>query len=298
MADDDQSTINNNLTNNKIYSTSSLTAKEIYEHLLNFKVSNNTHTDIIRNLKGTQSNCFIYYVTDKKKHEDWKVDGYKWWNNGSKKPLPSKQDPKLMCSYYCATLNQKQEVPKGQWFKKRVMTLNVNKPENYPDAEPIFIQYAGDESYFQPGPHGNAKSNEAKSTTYVRTLPSLLNQMKEDLQNKNPSEFYMSQSIRNKPRDKKQCRNIKQAINKNKRISYDEFANLHALHIAFKFPSSFTSAPDLESIAIDIVLLDEVKQVIKSYSKYGKSCLQYDTTFNLSGYYVSSVTFIAIRIFS
>ena len=118
MADDDQSTINNNLTNNNIYSTSSLTAKEIYEHLLNFKVSNNTHTDIIRNPKGTQSNCFIYYVTDKKKHEDWKVDGYKWWNNGSKKPLPSKQDQKLMCSYYCATLNQKQEVPKGQWFKK------------------------------------------------------------------------------------------------------------------------------------------------------------------------------------
>ncbi len=62
-----QSTINNNLTNNIIYSTSSLTAKEIYEHLLNFKVSNNTHTDIIRNPKGTQSNCFIYYVTDKKK---------------------------------------------------------------------------------------------------------------------------------------------------------------------------------------------------------------------------------------
>ena len=112
------------------------------------------------------------------------------------------QDPKLMCSYYCATLNQKQEVPKGQWFEKLVMTL-VNKPENYPDPEPIFIQYAGDESYFQPGPHGNAKSDEEKSTAYVRTLPSLLNQMKEDLQNKNPSEFYLSQSIRNKPRDKK-----------------------------------------------------------------------------------------------
>ncbi len=79
---------------------------------------------------------------------------------------------------------------KGQWFKKRFLTL-VNKPENYPDPEPIFIQYAGDESYFQPGPHGNAKSDEAKSTTYVRTFPSLLNQMKEDLQNKNPSEFYI-----------------------------------------------------------------------------------------------------------
>jgi len=37
MADNVQSTINNNLTNNNIYSKSSLTAKEIYEHLLNFK---------------------------------------------------------------------------------------------------------------------------------------------------------------------------------------------------------------------------------------------------------------------
>ena len=71
-----------------------------------------------------------------------------------------------------------------------------------------------DESYFQPGPRGNAKSDEAKNTTFVRTLPSLINKMKEGLQNKNSSEFYMSQSIRNKPRDKKQCRNMKQAIDK------------------------------------------------------------------------------------
>ena len=63
MADDDQSTINNNLTNNNIYYTSTLRVKEIYEHLLNFKVSNNTHTDIIRNPKGTQNNCLISYVT-------------------------------------------------------------------------------------------------------------------------------------------------------------------------------------------------------------------------------------------
>jgi len=85
----------------------------------------------------------------------------------------------------------------------------VNKPENYPDLERIFIQYAGespaywieirfitssDESYFQPGLHGNAKSDEVKNTIFVRTLPSLINKMKECLQNKNLSEFYMSQS--------------------------------------------------------------------------------------------------------
>ncbi len=200
-ADNNQTAIDNNLTNNNFYATSPLNSDEIYQQLLNFKASNNKHTDVIRNPKGTQNYCFMY-VTDKNKHEDWKVDGYKWWNNGSRKPLPKKQDAKLMCSYYCATLNQKQEVPKGQWFKKRVLTL-VNKPENYPDPEPIFIQYTGDESYFQPGPHGNAKSDEAKNTTFVRTLPSIINKMKEGLQNKNPSEFYMSQSISNKPRDKK-----------------------------------------------------------------------------------------------
>jgi len=125
-----------------IYSTSSLTSNEIYEHLLNFKVSNKTHTYIIRNPKGTQINCLIYYVTDKNKHEDWKVDGYKWWNNGSRKLLPKKQDAKLTCSYYCATLNQKQEASKGQWFKKRVMTL-VNKPENYPDLGNFHFRILG-----------------------------------------------------------------------------------------------------------------------------------------------------------
>ncbi len=37
------------------------------------------------------------YVTDKKEHEDWKVDGCKWWDNGSRKSLPKKQDAKLVC---------------------------------------------------------------------------------------------------------------------------------------------------------------------------------------------------------
>lgn len=48
----------------------------------------------------------------------------------------------------------------------------------------------------------------------------------------------------------------------------------------------------MESIAIDSILFDEFKQIIKSYSKFGKVCLQYDTTFNLSGFYVSVLTFI------
>jgi hypothetical protein len=46
----------------------------------------------------------------------------------------------------------------------------------------------------KPGLHGNAKSDEVKNTIFVRTLPSLINKMKEGLQNKNLSEFYMSQS--------------------------------------------------------------------------------------------------------
>ena len=55
----------------------------------------------------------------------------------------------------------------------------------------------------------------------------------------------------------------------------------------FTFPQTIKTFPELESIAYDLELMMEIKSVIGLSKKLGKKlCLEYDTTFGLSGYYV------------
>lgn len=61
----------------------------------------------------------------------------------------------------------------------------------------------------------------------------------------------------------------------------------------FTFPQTIKTFPELESIAYDLELMMEIKSVIGLSKKLGKKlCLEYDTTFGLSGYYVSILTAI------
>ena len=65
------------------------------------------------------------------------------------------------------------------------------------------------------------------------------------------------------------------------------------MHITFNFPCTITTAPNLESIAVDDVLLNEIKKIITSSQLAGvKVCFQYDTTFNLTDFYVSILNMI------
>jgi hypothetical protein len=123
------------IQNTNTYSNKYLNTNEVIVALKNFKVSNNTHTSKISNPKGGDS--YMYYVEDEKKHNDWKCDGYKWFNNGANKKV-SPYNPILICTYYYALLAGKSiEIGKGLWFKKRVFRI-IDKPDGYPNPEPFY----------------------------------------------------------------------------------------------------------------------------------------------------------------
>ena len=97
--------------------------------------------------------CFI---------EDWRVAGYRWFQNGTKW-IP-KRNPVIKKVYFIAV------TPSGhnKLFKQNVI---FNTQE---DIEVILIiHYIGDQSVACDFPHGNAKSSQ----NYHRTLPSVLKRL-------------------------------------------------------------------------------------------------------------------------
>lgn len=62
------------------------------------------------------------------------------------------------------------------------------------------------------------------------------------------------------------------------------------MHIQFQFPNVIMTAPDVRIFAIEEKLCREIKKAIDSTST--RIPLQYDTTFNFTGFYVSPLTFL------
>ena len=61
--------------------------------------------------------------------------------------------------------------------------------------------------------------------------------------------------------------------------------------VSLNFPNHIVTAPDIRIIGIDSVLLDEIKKILKAFDGE-KINFQYDTTFNLTGYYTSILSFV------
>ena len=173
-----------------------LATEEIFDLLNSFNQSNETHTDYIRN----PNNGEVYMFYKENGPKDYKVDNFKWNNMGSKF-LP--ESTKLLkITYHTAIPGN--PVPKGSIpFKKRVCKLVKN---NKVIELPVLIQYIGDQDYYKPGPHGNAKRNKVP---FERSKPSTLDAIKKALIDKNPSDVYKNSSQELKPRNLKQCQNIK-----------------------------------------------------------------------------------------
>ena len=102
---------------------------------------------------------------------------------------------------------------KESGFKKNVYALIDRKA-------PFLIHYVGNQSLVIPFAH---KSSKDKSKHFKRTPPSVLTQLKETALKEDAHVTYKnSQSTY---RNLKQCQNIKQYINKQKRLLWDEIYN-------------------------------------------------------------------------
>lgn len=74
------------------------------------------------------------------------------------------------------------------------------------------------------------------------------------------------------------------------RFSAHEIINTHMMHIAFNYSNQIMSAPDLRVICFEEKIYIEFKKILKTANK--RVVVQYDTTFNLTGYYASILNII------
>lgn len=65
------------------------------------------------------------------------------------------------------------------------------------------------------------------------------------------------------------------------------------MHLQFAWPSMIKTCPNLQVIAFDQDLKEEFGKIMKVVTQ--PICLQYDTTFNLTGYYVSILSFVKTK---
>lgn len=64
------------------------------------------------------------------------------------------------------------------------------------------------------------------------------------------------------------------------------------MHISLSFPNHILTVPDIRIIGIDSELLKETKKSLAAFDNDNRVCFQFDTTFNLTGYYVSILVYI------
>ncbi|RNA33261.1 hypothetical protein BpHYR1_050401 [Brachionus plicatilis] len=99
-------------------------------------------------------------------------------------------------------------------------------------------------------PHGNS---------FLRTFPSVMKNLKQNMTKKAPNLVYKETSKINGSRDLKQCHNIRY------RSSYDEVANEHLMHISLSFPDLIVTAPDVRIVGFNEELLKEVKKTLGAF---------------------------------
>ena len=101
---------------------------------------------------------WVYYVCI----DDWRVDGYRWFQYGTK--LIPRSEPVLKKLYFMSIL------PSGydKRFKRQVFFLLKEKQPQ----KAVLIHYLGDESIAVNFPHGNSKGDNDQ--VFHRTCPSVL----------------------------------------------------------------------------------------------------------------------------
>lgn len=177
------------------------------------------------------------------------------------------------------------------------------KPDGTDETEEVpewtLVHYIGDETLYEKMPHGN--EGPGSTTEFIRTAPSVLAELKKSCPEA-PKKVYASLLTKKnlpptmKPRDKKQVKNHQHLHRDSLRLSHDEIANIVEFGLQVKdFVRSVNIDLDDESISIFLISKDlckRISQVICLPKIQDRPMqIQYDTTFRVGEYYVSTMSF-------
>ncbi|CAF1143214.1 unnamed protein product, partial [Didymodactylos carnosus] len=146
-----------------------------------------------------------------------------------------------------------------------------------------------DVSYAQQRPHGNVKKTE-NASSFHRTKPSVLNNIKEVVQHNTGSKVYKDiistsefESIC--PRNVKQTNNLRHLFLNKNRLTNDEILNVIQLSFELNDFIRVASFPNVAIVLIHKESEDIFKNLLEATSEYIQ--LFYDTTFKIGSYYLS-----------
>lgn len=241
-------------------------------------LQNTAEVDVVQAIpfrpKGGELFCF---KADGLKAQDWRADGHRWINQGTV-GLP-RRDPKLKKKYfYIAT---------ESGASKEFMKFVFHEPGK--DAGPFIINYIGDETASQPHAHGNSKNSEKP---FIRTKPSALEKWLKQTKAKDPNAVYKKEVHEEEmPRNLKQIQNLRYKGNNEMRISRDAIYNIHAIarDTNNQFVHVIHTHPDLLVICGHVSMMEEFEKVLQFDTQ--DQCLSYDTTFQMSDFYVTALVF-------
>ena len=113
---------------------------------------------------------YIYEWSDKKKKEDWRVDGFRWKQDGSYRLRGSGCSPETKKIYFILQVGPRE-------FTKEFSRVAIRDHPSFPNQ--VLVKYEGNVSVVVDFSHGNAKRPLKTEKAYYRTEPSLLAKIKE-----------------------------------------------------------------------------------------------------------------------
>lgn len=233
---------------------------------------------------------YVYRNTDATKQKDWTADGYFWRNKGSYKYPKRAKIPIINSRQYWLMRDSDDNIGDRNFQRRIYINPHVNL---------VLVHYTGDETLFIPRAHGNARISQ--SDNFIRTLPSVNQQIRITSIEKQPSEIYKEMVTQNKvsgeyqgvlnPRNIRQIKNQQSNERQRRKLSRDEIYSTVELHYHLdKYIHDLAIVPELRCIVASSELLTELNKLLAVKSDE-TLYMSYDTTFLMGDFFVSTLVF-------
>lgn len=222
--------------------------------------------------------------------DDWRVDGYRWFQYGTK--FIPRNSPEVKKVHFATVLPSSSSRYDSRFRRQAYFLLSSQQ------SPMVLIHYIGDESIATTFPHGNSKSRQI----FYRTYPSVMNRLAASTGYNLPANIYKREVSKGTnfslqyqphllPRNSRQVINIQHSQRQKNRLSHDALYNAHELvYDLGGFVKTITTYPDLMIVCGLDEIVKELGIVLKVESSLPQ-LLSYDTTFQLGDFYVSPLLY-------
>ncbi|XP_078495172.1 uncharacterized protein LOC144749981 [Ciona intestinalis] len=236
---------------------------------------------------------YLFKATDRKYKSEYTCDQYRFISTGC-----NNKDKEIYKRYYSI----KDPAGKGKQtinsFQRHVYSLRISE-FSHTEIPLYLIHYIGDETIHKDSTHGNAKTNTGLFfSTSKRAMDNIAKKVKIEPAKKAYAEYQIEMSKiadqtrlpTDRPRNRKQCANVKYIQNRDALLTNDEiFSTYELMTQTGSFIRKFLIGPDLVVHIAEPEMIKLTSDIIKVSAQHKdlKQVISYDTTFCMGDFYVS-----------